>query len=86
MSATSVTNDQSRERLIALVLLLQSVFPGASLSQEEIVRNLEIDAYPESSKGPQKVRAYQGAEAAVFARSSNETRPASVNWVLRLRR
>jgi proteasome accessory factor C len=65
MSATSVTNDQSRERLIALVLLLQSVFPGATLSQEEIVRNLEIDAYPESSKGPQKVRAYQGAESAV---------------------
>jgi hypothetical protein len=44
---------------------LQSVFPDATLSQEEIVRNLEIDAYPESSKGPQKVRAYQGSEAAV---------------------
>ncbi len=63
--STSGTNDQSRERLIALVLLLQSVFPEATLSQDEIVRNLEIDAYPESAKGPQKVRAYQGSDTAV---------------------
>src|ERR1017187_8096319 len=65
MSSTSNTNDQSRERLVALVLLLQSVFPDATLSQEEIVRNLEIDAYPQSAKGPQKVRAYQGSDTAV---------------------
>jgi proteasome accessory factor C len=65
MSSPSATNDQSRERLIALVLLLESVFPDSSLSQEEIVRNLQIDAYPESAKGPQKVRAYQGADSAV---------------------
>jgi predicted DNA-binding transcriptional regulator YafY len=63
--SSAATNDQSRERLIALVLLLQSVFPDSSLSQEEIVRNLQIDAYPESAKGPQKVRAYQGADSAV---------------------
>jgi hypothetical protein len=48
-----------------LVLLLQSVYPHSSLSQEEIVRNLEIDAYPGDAKGPQKVRAYQGGETAV---------------------
>jgi proteasome accessory factor C len=65
MSGTSGTNDQSRERIVALVLLLQSVFPESALSQEEIVRNLEIDAYPESSKGPQKVRAYQGGDTAI---------------------
>jgi proteasome accessory factor C len=64
MSATG-TNDQSRERIVALVLLLQSVFPDSSLSQEQIVRGLEIDAYPESSKGPQKVRAYQGGHTAI---------------------
>jgi proteasome accessory factor C len=64
MSATG-TNDQSRERIVALVLLLQSVFPDSSLSQEQIVRSLEIDAYPESSKGPQKVRAYQGGDTAI---------------------
>jgi proteasome accessory factor C len=62
---SAATNDQSRERLIALVLLLQSVFPDSSLSQDEIVRNLQIDAYPESAKGPEKVRAYQGADTAV---------------------
>jgi len=65
MSASTGTNDQSRERIVALVLLLQSVFPHSSLSQEQIVRNLEIDAYPQSSKGPQKVRAYQGGDTAV---------------------
>ena len=63
--SSAATNDQSRERLIALVLLLQSVFPDSSLSQDEIVRNLQIDAYPESAKGPEKVRAYQGADTAV---------------------
>jgi len=58
--------EQSRERLIALVLLLQRAWTNAKpLTQEEIVRDLKIDEYPVSSKGPKKVRAYDGNEGAV---------------------
>lgn len=65
MSSSSGASDQSRERLIALVMLLQSAYPDSSLSQEEIVRELEVDEYPETSKGPRKTRAYQGHETAI---------------------
>jgi proteasome accessory factor C len=58
--------EQSRERLIALVLLLQRAWTDARpLTQEEIVRDLKIDEYPVSSKGPKKIRAYEGNEGAV---------------------
>jgi proteasome accessory factor C len=58
--------EQSRERLIALVLLLQRAWTDAKpLTQEEIVRDLKIDEYPVSSKGPKKIRAYEGNEGAV---------------------
>lgn len=58
--------EQSRERLIALVLLLQRAWTDQKpLTQEEIVRDLRIDEYPVSSKGPKKVRAYEGNEGAV---------------------
>lgn len=58
-------NDQSRERLVALVLLLQSASAHAPLTQEVIVRELMVDEYPVSAKGPRKVRAYEGNDAAV---------------------
>lgn len=58
--------EQSRERLVALVLLLQRAWTDAKpLTQEEIVRDLRIDEFPASSKGPKKVRAYEGNEGAV---------------------
>jgi predicted DNA-binding transcriptional regulator YafY len=58
--------EQSRERLVALVLLLQRAWTDARpLTQEEIVRELKVDEYPVSSKGPKKVRAYEGNEGAV---------------------
>jgi len=58
--------EQSRERLIALVLLLQRAWTDQKpLTQEEIVRDLKIDEYPVSSKGPKKIRAYEGNEGAV---------------------
>ena len=58
--------EQSRERLIALVLLLQRAWTDERpLTQEEIVRDLKIDEYPVSSKGPKKIRAYEGNEGAV---------------------
>jgi len=58
--------EQSRERLVALVLLLQRAWSdGRPLTQEEIIRELKVDEYPASSKGPKKVRAYEGNEGAV---------------------
>ncbi|HEY1222783.1 MAG TPA: WYL domain-containing protein, partial [Acidimicrobiales bacterium] len=58
--------EQSRERLVALVLLLQRAWSdGRPLTQEEIIRELKVDEYPVSSKGPKKVRAYEGNEGAV---------------------
>jgi predicted DNA-binding transcriptional regulator YafY len=57
--------EQSRERLIALVLLLQRAWHYGALTQEEIVRELRIDEYPVSAKGPRKVLAYEGNEGAV---------------------
>jgi len=57
--------EQSRERLIALVLLLQRAWQYGSLTQEEIVRELKIDEFPVSAKGPRKIPAYEGNEGAV---------------------
>ncbi len=57
--------EQSRERLIALVLLLQRAWQYGALTQDQIVRELKIDEYPMSAKGPHKVLAYEGNEGAV---------------------
>jgi predicted DNA-binding transcriptional regulator YafY len=50
---------------VALVLLLQRAWQYGPLTQEEILRDLKIDEYPISAKGPRKIRAYEGAEATV---------------------
>src|SRR5665213_3307660 len=57
--------EQSRERLVALVLLLQRAWQYGPLTQEEILRDLKIDEYPVSAKGPRKIRAYEGTESTV---------------------
>lgn len=65
MSAIRGGVEQSRERLVALVLLLQRAWRHGALTQEEIVRELKIDEFPVSAKGPRKVLAYVGNEGAV---------------------
>ena len=57
--------EQSRERLVALVLLLQRAWRHGVLTQDEIVRELKIDEFPVSARGPRKVLAYTGNEGAV---------------------
>ncbi len=57
--------EQSRERLVALVLLLQRAWQHGPLTQEQIVRELTVDQFPSSAKGPRKVRAYDGSDVAV---------------------
>jgi predicted DNA-binding transcriptional regulator YafY len=57
--------EQSRERLIALVLLLQRAWQYGAISQDEIVRELKIDEFPVSAKGPRKIPAYEGNDGAV---------------------
>jgi len=66
MSTYRAVNEQSRERIIALLLLLERAFTEHKpLTQEEILRDLKIDEYPVASKGPKKVRAYEGSDTAV---------------------
>lgn len=65
MSAIRGGVEQSRERLVALVLLLQRAWRYGPLTQDEILRDLTIDEYPTSAKGPRKVPAYEGADATV---------------------
>ena len=57
--------EQSRERLVALVLLLQRAWDYGALTQEEILRELMIDEYPVAAKGPRKIPAYEGTESTV---------------------
>jgi len=57
--------EESRERLVALLLLLQRAWTYGALTQEEILRELKVDEYPVSAKGPKKIRAYQGTEGTV---------------------
>ncbi|MGC8511239.1 MAG: helix-turn-helix transcriptional regulator [Acidimicrobiales bacterium] len=57
--------EESRERLVALTLLLQNASASRPLTQETIVGELMVDAFPASSKGPRKVRAYTGSPGAV---------------------
>jgi proteasome accessory factor C len=57
--------EESRERLIALVLLLQSASRQRPLTQESIVRELKVDEYPVTGRGPRKIRAYEGNDGAV---------------------
>ena len=61
--ATSRAAEASRERLVALVLLLQSATRQSSLSQEAIVRELMVDDV--SDKVVRKVPAYQGNDSAI---------------------
>ena len=65
MSTIRGAVEQSRERLIALVLLLERAWQYGALTQDQIVRDLRIDEYPVSAKGPRKVLAYEGNEGAV---------------------
>ncbi len=57
--------EESRERLVALTLLLQSASRTRPLSQETIVNELLIDEYPQRGRVPRKVHAYEGAPVAV---------------------
>jgi proteasome accessory factor BC len=57
--------ESRRERLIALVLLLQGASRAAPLTQETIVANLKVDEYPVSGPVPKKIRAYEGSAVAV---------------------
>ena len=57
--------EESRERLVALTLLLQSASRERPLSQETIVTELLIDEYPQRGRSPRKVHAYEGSPVAV---------------------
>ena len=77
MSALRGGVEQSRERLVALVLLLQRAWRHGALTQDEIVRELKIDEFPVSAKGPKKVLAYHGNESAIrqkFERDKSKIR------------
>lgn len=66
MSTYRAGNEQSRERIVALLLLLERAFVEKKpLTQDEIIRELKIDEYPVTSKNPKKILAYQGGDAAV---------------------
>ncbi len=66
MSSPRAGTEPSRERIVALVLLLQRAWADArSLTQDEIVRDLKIDEYPATAKYPRKVPAYVGNDTAV---------------------
>jgi proteasome accessory factor C len=66
MSKQSGVNIQSRERLVALLLLLERAFlERHPLTQEEILRQLKVDEYPVTSGRPKKILAYEGSDAAV---------------------
>lgn len=66
MSPDRAGAEPSRERIVALVLLLQRAFTDhRALTQEEIVRDLKVDEYPATSTAPKKMLAYAGNEAAV---------------------
>ncbi len=66
MSSPRVGAEPSRERIVALVLLLQRAYADARpLTQDEIVRDLRIDEFPATSKFPKKVAAYVGNDTAV---------------------
>ncbi len=63
----AVRNDheESRERQLALTLLLQEASAQCPLTQDDIISQLTIDEYPVDPKRPRKVRAYQGSDEAV---------------------
>ena len=66
MSTSRAGVEPSRERIVALVLLLQRAYSDhRPLTQEEIVRDLKVDEYPSTSKTPKKVLAYVGNDTAV---------------------
>jgi len=66
VSSPRAGTEPSRERIVALVLLLQRAWTDSrALTQDEIVRDLKIDEYPSSAKYPTKVPAYVGNDTAV---------------------
>lgn len=65
MSTIRGAVEQSRERLVALVLLLQRAWEYGALTQDQILRDLTVDEYPVTAKGPRKIRAYEGADGTV---------------------
>jgi proteasome accessory factor C len=66
VSSARAGAEPSRERIVALVLLLQRAFTdNRPLTQDEIVRDLRNDEYPATSRSPKKVRAYVGNDTAV---------------------
>jgi proteasome accessory factor C len=66
LSSPRAGAEPSRERIVALVLLLQRAYTDVRpLTQDEIVRDLKIDEYPATSKFPKKVAAYVGNDTAV---------------------
>lgn len=66
MSSPRAGTESSRERIVALVLLLQRAYSDARpLTQDEIVHDLKIDEYPATSKAPKKVSAYLGNDTAI---------------------
>jgi len=66
MSGYRGGQEQSRERIVALCLLLQRAFKTSKpITQEEILRELTIDEYPVTSVRPKKVKAYEGTDVAV---------------------
>ena len=67
-SATSGIRGETegrRERLVALVLLLQAASREHPLTQERIVRELKVDEFPVTALVPRKVPAYEGNDDAV---------------------
>ena len=65
--------EPNRERLVALVLLLQWAHSHGPLTQDEIVRELKITKYP-IEKGRAKVPAYSGDESAVRQKFERDKR------------
>lgn len=65
--------EPNRERLVALVLLLQWAFSHGPLTQDEIVRELKITQYP-VTKGQGKIPAYSGDESAVRQKFERDKR------------
>lgn len=65
MSSIRMGVEESRERLIALTLLLQTATREQPLTQQAIIRDLRIDEYPVQAPKPRKVPAYAGNEGAV---------------------
>ncbi|MDE3065197.1 MAG: WYL domain-containing protein [Acidobacteriota bacterium] len=65
MAAIRAEVEGRRERLVALVLLLQGATRSSPLTQETILAHLKVDEYPVVGPVPRKVPAYEGSAVAV---------------------